>query len=112
MEFTVWITYLAAVMEALFFTLTCFYLIKGIKTKDYTKFKWCGTIYIILNFFRHVVNFVKKGIAVSIIGGADGPTSVFVAGRVGSHFMLLEVLVIAAVAAGIGFLIYKGKKKR
>ncbi len=42
---------------------------------------------------------VKETVSISIIGGADGPTSVFLAGKLGSGFS------IGAIAAGIVFLV-------
>lgn len=42
---------------------------------------------------------IKGDIAVSIIGGADGPTSIFLAGKVGNDYSLYGIL------AGIVFLL-------
>lgn len=42
---------------------------------------------------------VKETVSISIIGGADGPTSVFLVGKLGSGFS------IGAIAAGIVFLV-------
>lgn len=33
-----------------------------------------------------VTSMTKKAVAVSVIGGADGPTSVFLAGKIGDGF--------------------------
>lgn len=46
-----------------------------------------------------IITKVKETVAISIIGGADGPTSVFLAGKLGSGFS------IGAIAAGIVFLV-------
>ena len=55
---------------------------------------------------------VVGGIATSIlIGGADGPTSVFIAGKVGNGFGLDTIFVgIILVVAGVAIFI-KSKKK-
>ena len=48
---------------------------------------------------------------VSVIGGADGPTAIFVAGSVGSIWPWVFVLVLLVIAAGIWFL-YRPKEGR
>ena len=54
---------------------------------------------------------IKKSFSVSIIGGADGPTSVFLAGQVGSGLGVL-VIGLGIILLGIGlFLIIKHKRK-
>lgn len=109
MEFTVWLQYLMAVLEVIFLVLALYHLIKGVKSKDYTRFKRYGLIYLILNLLRHVVEFgQKKAVAVSVIGGADGPTSVFIAGNVGNGFLMIEVLLVAVIVA---IFLYRMKKK-
>ena len=51
----------------------------------------------------------KAAASVSIIGGADGPTSVFVAGNVGSGTAFMVIAAGAAfVAAGLFLLLRKG----
>lgn len=52
------------------------------------------------------ISMLKEGISVSAIGGVDGPTSVFVAGKVNDVYLFLSGIVLLV----IGFLI--GKKKR
>lgn len=48
--------------------------------------------------------------SISIIGGADGPTSIFVAGRLGSYFWIgLAALGIILVGAII-FFVLKSRK--
>lgn len=49
-----------------------------------------------------------KGQMSMVIGGADGPTSIFVAGRVGRGAMLPEITVgIVLLAAGISVILVK-----
>lgn len=53
---------------------------------------------------------IRGYMAVSIIGGADGPTSVFVAGKLGGnwfHFLIVLGIILAAIAVIIFF-----RKKR
>ena len=55
----------------------------------------------------------KQAVSVSIIGGADGPTSVFLAGKVGNDFssslgVLAAVIFLGALALGI----YIGRRKK
>ena len=45
------------------------------------------------------MRFITTGI--SVIGGADGPTAIFVTGRPGPVGLLLAAGLLAAVAAGI-----------
>ena len=50
--------------------------------------------------------------AVSIIGGADGPTSIFLAGKVGVGFFWGTYLIwLLVILAGVGIVIYIRKKK-
>lgn len=55
----------------------------------------------------------KKAVAISIIGGADGPTSVFLAGKVGDGFwwllMIAGTAIIGLSAALFVFLVRKKK---
>lgn len=44
--------------------------------------------------------------AISVIGGADGPTSVFIAGKVGTDFWI-ALIAAGIVIAGIAVLIWK-----
>ena len=58
----------------------------------------------------HVYVFAKKATSI-LIGGADGPTSVFIAGKVGNGFGLGTIFVgIILVVAGVVIFI-KSKKK-
>lgn len=48
--------------------------------------------------------------AVSIIGGADGPTSVFVAGKIGTGDIFLTLAAVVAVAGLIVWLVKRKKR--
>lgn len=56
---------------------------------------------------------VKKhtsAVSISIIGGADGPTSIFLAGKIGSDFSLAVVVIgIVLLLAGLG-IYFKNKR--
>lgn len=107
------IKYTAAILETVFFILTIYYLIKGLKTKNYQKLKKYGIMYLILNLIRRVSEYVhNKSVAISIIGGADGPTSIFLAGKVGAGFFFGTYLIwLLILLTGIGIVIYIRKKK-
>lgn len=53
----------------------------------------------------------KKAMSISIIGGADGPTSVFIAGKVGDGTagIMIGVGVVAVILAVL--LLYRQKRK-
>lgn len=55
----------------------------------------------------------KSAMAVSVIGGADGPTSVFIAGKVSSGLYMEMALwgAMILLIAAIGFLIWWQKRK-
>ena len=54
---------------------------------------------------------VKEAAAVSIIGGADGPTAIFVAGKIGDGLLIGAILVgIVLVVAGV--VIYRKVRKK
>lgn len=54
----------------------------------------------------------KKAVSVSIIGGADGPTSVFLAGKVGGDFAVgLIIAGVVLMAAGIVWWWYSKRKR-
>lgn len=53
----------------------------------------------------------KAAVAISIIGGADGPTSVFIAGKVGDG-LILGTIIVGIILTGIGFLIYRKISKK
>ena len=113
MDIMTFIQYTMAILELLFFILTMYHLMTGLKTKDYGNLKKYGAVYIILNFIRRVVEYTqKKAVAVSIIGGADGPTSIFLAGKVGGAvFWGTYVLGFVLVLLIVGIWIYIKKKK-
>lgn len=52
----------------------------------------------------------KAAVAVSIIGGADGPTSIFLAGKIGDG-MILGTILIGIVLLVVGVMIYKKIKR-
>lgn len=54
---------------------------------------------------------VKGAASIGIIGGADGPTSIFIAGKFGDGFILGAILV-AVVLVVIGVIICKNIKKK
>lgn len=58
-----------------------------------------------------IVTKAKKAVAVSIIGGADGPTSVFLAGKVGADISigLITTGIILVVLAIIIWLRKRGR---
>lgn len=102
-----------AILELIFFILTMYSLVTGLKTKDYDNLKKYGIIYLILNFARRIYTYaLQKGIAISVIGGADGPTSIFLAGRVGGTFSMIFYLIsLVVILIGVGIIIYLKKKK-
>ncbi len=102
-----------AILELIFFILTMYSLVTGLKTKDYDNLKKYGIIYLILNFARRIYTYaMQKGIAISVIGGADGPTSIFLAGRIGGTFsMILYLISLVVILIGVGIIIYLKKKK-
>lgn len=54
---------------------------------------------------------VKEAAAISIIGGADGPTSIFIAGRIGDGF-IAGAIFIGIVLVCIGIIVYRKNKKK
>lgn len=102
-----------AILELVFFVLTMYALVTGLKTKDYNNLKKYGIMYLILNFARRIYTYaMQKGMAVSVIGGADGPTSIFLAGRVGGNFAVVTYLLsLMVIIIGVGIVIYIRKKK-
>lgn len=47
----------------------------------------------------------KKAMSVSIIGGADGPTSIFLAGKVGTDFAVVAII-IGIILLGIAVFLF------
>lgn len=55
---------------------------------------------------------VKESTAVSIIGGVDGPTSIYVAGKIGSVPVIISVILgIVLLVIGIWVIVKNYKKK-
>lgn len=54
---------------------------------------------------------ITEAVAISMIGGADGPTAVFVAGKIGDGFIIGAILV-GIILVTIGVMIYRKVKKR
>ena len=113
MDITIFIENTAAVLELVFFVLTMYSLVTGLKTKNYDNLKRYGIMYLILNFIRRIYTFaIQEAVAVSIIGGADGPTSIFLAGKVGgTSSMIFYFLSLVVIVIGVGIVIYLKKKK-
>lgn len=65
---------------------------------------------IIAVLFGIMVKF-KKAASISIIGGADGPTAIFIAGKVGDNFSWGLVLIGAVIAAIAVLAILKNRQK-
>lgn len=111
MNILTFIENMAAILELVFFILTMYSLVTGLKTKNYDNLKKYGIMYLILNFVRRIYTFaMQKGMAVSIIGGADGPTSIFLAGKVGGS-MIAYLVSLVVILIGVGIVIYIRKKK-
>ena len=112
MNFLTMIENAAAVLEMIFFVLTMYSLVVGLKTKDYGSLKIYEIVYLVINLIRNIYTFtIQKGVAVSVIGGADGPTSIFLAGKVGNTSMIIYLLSLIVILVGVGILVYIKKKK-
>lgn len=113
MNILTFIENMAAILELVFFVLTMYSLVTGLKTKNYDNLKKYGIMYLVLNFARRIYTFaMQKGMAVSVIGGADGPTSIFLAGKVGgASSMILYLISLVVILIGVGIVIYLKKKK-
>lgn len=59
-----------------------------------------------------VQSYLSEVQAVAIIGGADGPTSIFLAGKVGGGDIFIGLAVAVVMILLIIWLINKGKKKK
>ena len=102
----------AAVLELIFFVLTMYALVTGLRTKDYNNLKRYGIMYLLLNILRKIYTFaMQKGATVSVIGGADGPTSIFLAGKVGGFSSIIYLLSLVIILIGVIILFYMKKKK-
>lgn len=101
-----------AVLELAFFVLTMHALVTGLKSKNYDNLKKYGIMYLLLNFLRRIYTFaMQKGMSVSVIGKADGPTSIFIAGKVGGLSSIIYLLSLVVILIGIIILVCMKKKK-
>lgn len=64
---------------------------------------WVLSACSVLGIIASVLGWRKKASAISIIGGADGPTSIFIAGKVNSGpvYMLTALLILATVVTAL-----------
>jgi len=76
--------------------------------KKYVVVMISGIIGIILTI-AGIVSKAKKAVAISIIGGADGPTSVFLAGKVGSDISV-SLIVIGVILIAITIILWLRKR--
>lgn len=75
--------------------------------------KWFGLIAgIICGIILYLIvgEKMKEQYAVSIIGGADGPTSIFIAGKIGSGDIFFALAAVAIVIVTIVWFIRRKKK--
>jgi len=72
-----------------------------------------GGVIAIVGFVLSVFGIITKvrGVTSIVIGGADGPTSVFIAGKVGNGFGLGTIFSGAILIVAGVFIIIKSKKK-
>ncbi len=68
-----------------------------------------GVMGLVLAGFSAVLKW-KKQMSVSIIGGADGPTSIFLAGKVGNDFSVAGIVVGILLLVIAGLLMLRKKK--
>jgi len=54
---------------------------------------------------------ITEAVAISIIGGTDGPTAVFVAGKIDDGFIIGAILV-GIILVAVGIVIYRRVKKK
>lgn len=59
-----------------------------------------------------IVTKIKQSAAISIIGGADGPTSVFLAGKIGNDYSWTMILIGAVLLIGSGIFYYITHKRK
>lgn len=64
-----------------------------------------GSIITIIGF---ILKFMENK-AITIIGGADGPTSIFLAGKVGNGTEIMEI-VFGVIIMVVGFVIFLRKR--
>lgn len=68
-----------------------------------------GIIMAAINLVFKVNEQMSVAKSVSVIGGADGPTSIFVAGKIGGTPAIIEIIV-GIVLLAIGIFIFARKK--
>lgn len=68
-----------------------------------------GVIGLVLAGFSAILKW-KKQMSVSIIGGADGPTSIFLAGKIGNDFSVAGIVVGILLLVIAGLLMLRKKK--
>lgn len=68
-----------------------------------------GVIGLVLAGFSAVLKW-KKQMSVSIIGGADGPTSIFLAGKIENDFSVAGIVVGILLLVIAGLLMLRKKK--
>ncbi|EEG57590.1 hypothetical protein CLOSTASPAR_00394 [[Clostridium] asparagiforme DSM 15981] len=52
---------------------------------------------------------MEESMSISVIGGADGPTSIFLAGRIGGNISILIIIVGVILMVIAGFILFKRK---
>ena len=77
-------------------------------------------VLVLANLYQHWLDFMIGTIfytshdgaaSIGIIGGADGPTSIFIAGKISPTNNLLLVALIAALIATVAYIIVRRKRK-
>ena len=68
-----------------------------------------GVMGLVLAGFSAILKW-KKQMSVSIIGGADGPTSIFLAGKIGNDFSVAGIVVGILLLVIAGLLMLRNKK--
>ena len=71
-----------------------------------------GIVIAIVGSIITIIGFILKYMenkAVTIIGGADGPTSIFLAGKVGNGTEIMEI-VFGVIIMVVGFVIFLRKR--
>ena len=87
-------------------TVTFITIISGIITLVSIAFNFLMPLYILHKFKVEINN----SSAIGIIGGADGPTVIFLSGQTSPH--LITIVFALLTMAGIGYLIYIKRLKR
>lgn len=52
---------------------------------------------------------MEESMSISVIGGADGPTSIFLVGRIGGNISILIIIVGVILMVIAGFILFKRK---